>query len=170
MEISREGESKMEMKVCKACGRRYQGDGAGDGFCSSICSLSGGFVAGKGDTTKPSTEYKAKKPRKPKPKPRDDGSAKSDAKIPARISAGDHPRVLEMFSMPESERGRISELFTPEERECARRIGKRMLEAERRMDAAIAWDGGEGWDFEGGGGFGRREAADFLGDSDDGSV
>lgn len=155
------------MTVCKGCGRRFQGGGAGGGFCSAVCALSGGFVAGKGDTSKPSTEYKAKKPRKPRvEEPR---KAADTRGVPLRISAADHPRVLEMFSLPESERAALSATFTPEERECARRIGRRMLEADRRMDAAIDWDCGEGLEGESASSS-RAESCDRLGDSDDGSV
>ena len=159
----------MEQRKCKVCGRMFVPKKAADEFCSGLCSTAGGLIAGRGDTSKPSTEYKAKKPRKPKVvKETIVATAVNTKPVRTRTPADRFPRVIEMFNLPLSERGAIAATFTKEEQEYARKIGKRMLMEERRLDAIIDWNGGDE-DLE------RLERYRYtglekLGESDDGSV
>ena len=94
-------------------------------------------------------------PPSPQPSPR-----------PIRNGIEKFPRVAQMFALPVSERWSVARHFTEEEREFARRMAKRMLSDERRMDMICSWDG-EG---------DEGEANDLdvvratIGDSDDGTV
>lgn len=160
---------EMIQKRCKVCGRLFTPRSASDEFCPGLCSTAGGLIAGRGDTTKPSTEYKAKKPRKPKVvRETVIATAVNTKPVRTRVPIDRFPRVMEMFRHPENERFEIAKTFTREEQEYARKIGKRMLAEERRLDAIIDWNGGdenleklERY---------RHVEFDRLGESDDGSI
>ena len=159
----------MEKRKCKVCGRMFFPRSFGDEFCSGLCSTAGGLIAGRGDTSKPSTEYKAKKPRKPKAvKETVIATAVNDKPVRTRVAADRYPRVTAMFRLPADERCAVALTLTREEQDYARKLGKRMLAEERRLNAIIDWNGGdenlerlERY---------RGTGSDRLGDSDDGSV
>ena len=81
--------------------------------------------------------------------------------------AAKYPRVAEMFSLPVARRWELAKDFTVEEAAYARRLAKRALAEERRLDEICSWDG-EGDDAP----MGRFEGitGGSLGESDDGSV
>ena len=141
----------MAKRKCKRCGRQFESKGAGDCFCSPICRMTGFFIGGGGDTSKPGV-----------PQPQTIPQQK-----PVRVRKDDerYARVRLMFSKPPSERWEIAKDFTDDERAYARRIAKPMLMEEARFEREWVWDGGsadaDGLPFDGGG---------TLGESDDGSI
>ena len=141
-------------KICRMCGTKFSGEGAGEGFCSALCRMTGENL-GVGAAPKPKRERR----RKP-----DGERQKSSGRPP---ESRKFPRVMEMFGLPLSERAAISSTFTPEEAAFARKVMKRELMEERRLDELIEWDGAaadRGLDRYAGIGF------DSLGESDDGTV
>lgn len=142
----------MAKRKCKKCGRTFVAKGPGEHFCSELCRMTGFFVGGGGDTSKP-------------------GVAKQAASIPkekpVRVKKDDerYARVRRMFSLPASERWAIAKDFSEDERSYARRIARRMLMEEDRITREWSWDSSDeecdaSADIGGG----------MLGESDDGSV
>lgn len=143
----------MAKRKCKKCGNRFDSKGPGDYYCSEICRLTGFFVGGGGDTTKPGVVSPIQKPPVPTPiRPK-----KDDAKF---------ARVRAMFEMPPSERWAIAKDFTEEERSYARRIARRMMYEESRFVRDVLW----AMPAEGDDGGGQIFGYDTMGDSDDGSI
>ena len=150
---------------CKTCGRPFTPEGADDHFCSPICRTTGCFVAGGGDQTKPLSpemkkilEKKGKIPSSP------------DSPKPKKVRGGPEkfPRVHQMFSLPMNERWALASTFSKEEAEYGRRLAKKMLQDEWKMDNIIDWSGSS----EDGESLGSYEgiAGGILGDSDDGTI
>ena len=122
-------------------------------------------MAGGGDQTKPISqemrkilEKKGKKPSSP------------DSPKPKKVRGGPEkfPRVHRMFTLPMDERWRLASTFTKEEMEYSRRLAKRKLQEEWKMDDILDWDGeGEDKDWSG-----QQEPTirNQLGDSDDGTI
>ena len=141
----------MAKRKCKKCGRKFESSGPGDCFCSPICRMSGFFIGGGGDTSKPGVSQ-------PKVIPQ--------AK-PVRVRKDDerYARVRQMFTMPPSERWGIAKDFSDDERAYAKRLAKRMMMEEARFTREWDWDGSsedaDDLATDGGG---------MLGESDDGSV
>lgn len=141
----------MAKRKCKRCGRQFESRGAGDCFCSPICRMTGFFIGGGGDTSKPGVSQPQAIPQEK----------------PVRVRKDDerYARVRLMFAKPPSERWEIAKDFTDDERAYARRIAKRMMMEEARFAREWVWDGGSGGaedsPFDEGG---------TLGESDDGSV
>lgn len=153
-------------RKCKNCGQLFVPKGAGDFFCSSLCRSTGKFLGGGGDTSKPmSAEQRKEMIRRGKTIP----APNPEPEPPKRVRNGEmkFPRVMKMFSLPLNKRWAIAKHFTAEERDFARRMAKRQLMEERKMDSYIDWDGdydhSDGWDSEG-------AIFDTLGDSDDGTI
>ena len=142
----------MAYRKCKKCGRRFESKGTGDCFCSELCRITGFFIGGGGDTSKPGVAQ----PAEVIPK-----------QMPVRVKKDDErfSRVRLMFEKPPSERWEIAKDFTEEERAYARRLAKRQMMEEARFTREWTWDGGadeeDDADYEGGG---------TLGESDDGSI
>ena len=121
----------MAYRKCKKCGRRFEHKGAGDGFCSDLCRMTGFFVGGGGDTSKPGV------------KSRSGEAAPSQSPCRAKKGEDQFQNVRNMFELPESERWTIARSFTDEERAYARRIAKRMLMAEDRFVREWSWTDAE---------------------------
>lgn len=142
----------MAYRKCKKCGRRFESKGTGDCFCSELCRITGFFIGGGGDTSKPGVAQ----PAEVIPK-----------QMPVRVKKDDErfARVRLMFEKPPSERWEIAKDFTEEERAYARRLAKRQMMEDARFTREWTWDGGsdeeDDADYEGGG---------TLGESDDGSI
>lgn len=151
-------------RKCKNCGRLFDPKGPGDLFCSSLCRVTGKFVGGGGDTSKP-LSYEQRKALEKKglsiPKPVEEKPRK------IRNGGEKFPRVVQMFSLPIEQRWELSRTFSPAEQEFCRRMAKRLLMEERKMDALIDWDGeaeaAEPASYEG-------LSGGTLGESDDGTV
>lgn len=141
----------MAKRKCKRCGRRFESKGPGDCFCSPICRMTGFFIGGGGDTSKPGVPQAHVIPQ---PKP-----------VRVRKDDERYARVRQMFAMPAGERWGIAKDFTADERAYAKRISRRMMMEEVRFTREWTWDGGsddaDDSPFDGGG---------MLGESDDGSV
>lgn len=141
----------MAKRKCKKCGRRFEPTGPDDYFCSPICRMTGFFIGGGGDTSKPGV-----------PQPNIIPQLK-----PVRVRKDDerYARVRQMFEMPPRDRWEIAKDFTEDERAYAKRIAKRMMMEEVRFTREWDWDGGsddaEDMSLDEGG---------MLGESDDGSV
>ena len=154
---------------CANCGRMFVPKGAGDVFCSSLCKTTGKFVGGGGDTTKPLNEEQRKALEKKRAKGLLPPSPKVVELPPRKIRNGNlkYPRVVEMFSLPLEKRWETAKGFTPEEREFSRRMMRRMLSAEKKLDAVMDWDGENGMEslgcYDG-------IVGGSLGESDDGSI
>lgn len=144
----------MAEQTCRMCGTRFDGEGAGEGFCSSLCRMTGENL-GVGA---------APKPKKERRKPAEGEKWKGGGRPP---ESRKFPRVVEMFSLPLEQRAAISSTFTPEEAAYARKVMKRELMEERRLEEFITWDGEGGY-----GGLDRYSGMGFdrLGESDDGSI
>lgn len=127
-----------KMKICRNCGRRYEPTNGDELFCSPLCRITGLFRAGGGDTTKPVSEERRKEMAKK-------GTAVSSPKVEKvpriRTEVEKYPRVMEMFRLPQGERWRLAKEFTPEEKAYAKRLAKRDLAEERRIDQICSWDG-----------------------------
>ena len=153
---------------CKNCGRMFEPKVSGEQFCSSLCRVTGKFIGGGGDTSKPLNEEQRKALEKKREKGLVPPSKKVEEK-PKKIRNGDakHPRVAAMFALPVEKRWKIAKDFTAEEKEYARRVMKRMLSDEKKMDAVAEWDGSSESEvsssYEG-------ISGGHLGESDDGSV
>ena len=93
----------MAYRKCKKCGRRFESKGTGDCFCSELCRMTGFFIGGGGDTSKPGVAQ----PAEVIPK-----------QMPVRVKKDDErfARVRLMFEKPPSERWEIAKDFTEEER------------------------------------------------------
>ncbi|MGN0130714.1 MAG: hypothetical protein ACI4CE_07500 [Methanomethylophilus alvi] len=156
-----DGEKK---RKCRNCGQMFVPKGTGDAFCSSLCRLTGKFVGGGGDTSKP-LSYEQRKALEKKGLP----IPKPNEKKPKKIRNGGEkfPRVVKMFSLPMSQRWELAKTFTAEEREFSRRMEKRLLMEERKMASFIDWDGdsepAERGSYDG-------IVGGTLGESDDGTV
>lgn len=141
----------MAKRKCKKCGRRFESKGPGDFFCSPICRMTGFFIGGGGDTSKPGVPQARVIPQ---PKP-----------VRVRKDDERYARVRQMFTMPPGERWGIARDFTDDERAYAKRIAKRMMMEEARFTREWTWDGGsddaDDLPLDGGG---------MLGESDDGSI
>ena len=154
----------VKKRKCKNCGQLFVPASAGDFFCSSLCRATGKFVGGGGDTSKPlNYEQRRALERKGKaiPKPAEEKPKK------IRNGVEKFPRVVKMFSLPLSERWKVAKSFTEEEREFSRRLAKRMMAEERKMETFIDWDGDaeqpEPGNYDG-------IVGGTLGESDDGTV
>ena len=141
----------MAKRKCKKCGRQFESKGPGDCFCSQLCRMTGFFVGGGGDTSKPGV-----------PQP----AAVIPAPKPMRVKKDDErfARVRLMFEKPTEERWAIAKDFSEEERAYAKRLAKRLMMEEDRLTREWTWDGG--------GEEADEAAADggMLGESDDGSI
>lgn len=133
------------------CGREFPAN-EGDGFyCSSLCRMTGESMGVKVNT--PSTGKKNKRER---------GGA--SGRPPEAVK---YPRVMQMFELPAGKRWELAKTFTHEESAFYRKMERRMLNEERRIDECISWDGtGE---------YGQLErvkvySCDRIGDSDDGTI
>ena len=141
----------MAIRKCKKCGRRFETKSPGDYFCSDLCRMTGFFVGGGGDTSKP-------------------GVAQTTPIIPTvkpiRVKKDDErfAKVRLMFEKPASERWAIAKDFTDEERAYAKRLAKRQMMEEARFTKEWAWDATTEDDIPTEGGMGS------LGESDDGTV
>ena len=144
----------MAEQTCRMCGTRFDGEGAGEGFCSSLCRMTGENL-GVGA---------APKPKKERRKPTEGEKWRGGGRPP---ESRKFPRVVQMFSLPLEQRAAISSTFTPEEAAYARKVMKRELMEERRLEEFITWDGEGGY-----GGLDRYAGMgyDRLGESDDGSI
>ena len=142
----------MASRKCKKCGRRFESKGPNDVFCSELCRMTGFFVGGGGDTTKPGVAQTSTVIPNPKP---------------MRIKKDDErfARVRLMFEKPVSERWAIAKDFTEEEHAYARRLAKRQMMEEVRFMREWTWDNysEEGNDSGEGG-------ESNIGESDDGSI
>ena len=151
------------MRKCKTCGRPFSPKGADDRFCSPICRATGCFVAGGGDQTKPMSYEQRKALEKKGRLPTSPTEAK-----PRKVRGGPErfPRVHQMFALPIEERWALASTFTKDEAEYSRRLAKKMLQDEWRLDDMIDWDS------EAEPGLGNYEgiAGGSLGESDDGTV
>ena len=148
---------------CKTCGRSFEPKGADDHFCSPLCRTTGCFVGGGGDTSKPmSREMQRAMERKAASSP----SLKEEKPRKIRNGAEKFPRVHQMLELPIERRWELTKQFTAEEREYCRRVMKRMLMEERRIESIVDWDS------ESEPGLGSYEgiAGGSLGESDDGTV
>lgn len=143
----------MAKRKCKKCGRQFESKGTGDCFCSDLCRMTGFFMGGGGDTSKP-------------------GVAKSVAVIPMhkpiRVKKDDErfARVRLMFAKPPSERWAIAKDFTEEERSYAKHLARRQMIEEARFTREWTWDGNveEGEDYS------FSDSPSSLGESDDGTL
>lgn len=144
------------------CGRPFVPKGKDDLFCSSICRTTGCFVGGGGDTSKPVSPEMRKAMEK---KQKAGSSPKSEKPRKVRNGAEKYPRVHYMFTLPVSERAAVSSQFTPEETEYSRRLARKMLLEERRLDEEIEWDAASDDS-------GTYDGIDggSLGESDDGTI
>lgn len=147
------------------CGRPFVPSGNDDQFCSSLCRTTGCFVGGGGDTRKPITP-EMKKLMEKKRQLASSQPAEKPKKV--RNGAEKFPRVHYMFTLPVSERLAVSSQFTPEEAEYSRRLARKMLMEERRIDEAIEWDSATE-DREVSGSYDGL-AGGSLGESDDGTI
>ena len=153
-------------RKCRNCGQLFDPKGPGDFFCSSLCRTTGKFLGGGGDTTKPmSAEQRKDMIRRGKAIP----TSGQEPPKPRKIRNGSikFPRVMEMFSQPLNKRWAIAKHFTPQEQDFARRMAKRQLMEERKMDSFIDWDGGY---YESELDSADDMVFDRLGESDDGTV
>ena len=142
-----------KVRKCKKCGRAFEPKDSSDVFCSQICRMTGFFVGGGGDTSKPGgVKQTVSKP-------------KGDA-VPARVNSGDErfARVREMLKLPPIERWSIAKDFTAEEQAYCRRLAKRLLMEETRIERENSWEVGEEADSS------YCDAAEPTGDSDDGTI
>lgn len=142
----------MAKRKCKKCGRQFESKGTGDLFCSEICRLSGFFLGGGGDTSKPGVVQSLSPIQEQKP---------------VRIKKDDKrfDKVRMMFEKPPSERWNIAKDFTEEERAYAKRMARRQMMEDYRFVREWAWDGiADGENEEPSAGDG------FLGESDDGTI
>ena len=162
-------------RKCKTCGRPFQPKAAGDAFCSPLCRTAGCFIGGGGNTAKPLSPEQRKAMEKKERKQaaeRKPSSQKPKGKPgrPKSASPGEKPfpRVHHMFTLPLSKRFAVSKKFTPEEAEYCRRLMKRKLIEEFRMDEAIGWEM-PGCEDEGLGSY-EGITGGVLGESDDGSI
>lgn len=138
---------------------------ADDRYCSDVCRATGCFVSGGGDQTKPmSQEMKKAAEKRLRLQP------PCEERKPFNVRNGKEqfPRVHRMFDLPVSERWALARTFTKEEAEYSRRLAKKMMMEERKMDYAIDFDDDSEEDehsrsYDGISG-GR------IGDSDDGTV
>jgi hypothetical protein len=122
-------------------------------------------VSGGGDQTKPmSQEMKKALERK--------GVALPSQKepTPKRVRGGPErfPRVHYMYNLPMEKRWEVAKTFSKEETEYSRRLAKKMLQDEWRIDDMVTWDGC----FEEDDSPGSYEGitGGSLGDSDDGTI
>lgn len=142
------------MRKCKNCGRPFDGE-PGEMFCSQLCRTTGFFLGGGGDTSKPGVGVKTEKP-------------KGDIKHRVRNGETKFPRVRLMFEQKSGEaRWAIAKDFTEEERNYAKRVAKKMISDENRIDAEWSWEV-ESDECE----LARERglSGGNVGDSDDGSV
>lgn len=131
--------------------------------------MTGKFRAGGGDTTKPISEERRKEMARKGIVAVTETAASRRAERMPRIKgeAQKYPRVAEMFRLPVGERWAVAKDFTAEEAAYARRLAKRALSEEKRMDEICSWDGcGDETPIERYSGI----SGGSLGESDDGSV
>lgn len=142
-----------KVRKCKKCGRAFEPKDSSDVFCSQICRMTGFFVGGGGDTSKPGTV------KQPTNKPK--GGA-----APARVNNGDEKfaRVREMLKLSPLERWNIAKDFTAEEQAYCRRLARRLLMEENRIERETSWNLDETEDSSYG------DADEPSGDSDDGTI
>ena len=142
----------MDKKKCRKCGRFFEAKEPGEAFCSPLCRLTGYFVGGGGDTTKPGA-VKAE-------------IAQSAGSAPPRVNSGDErfARVRAMLKMPESKRWEVAKEFTAEEQAYCRRLARRMLMEDIRIERESSWEVGEE------GESGLDCPTEPSGDSDDGTI
>jgi uncharacterized Zn finger protein (UPF0148 family) len=143
-------------RICKLCGREFVPAKTGDRYCPGICSMTAGLI-------------KPQKAKSPKPPSKDAMRAGSQS-METRFS-----RVMAMFAAPIDARWKFARDFTPEEQEFSRKIAKRMIAEERRIDYDAAYGvWGSGFDGDDDGDGQKTGKAvfeeDILGDSDDGSI
>lgn len=154
---------KSGKRKCKNCGQLFVPTEPGDVFCSSLCRITGKFVGGGGDTSKPLSYEQRRALEK-----RGQTVSKPKDEKPRKIRNGGEkfPRVVEMFSLPLDQRWELAKTFTPDEQEFSRRMAKRMLMEDRQMAMLTEWE----CDAEN-----KYETLDGLeggrlGESDDGTV
>lgn len=135
------------------CGREFAAS-EGDGFyCSSLCKMTGESIGVKGNP--PSTGK------------RERGKRKGGGVSGRPAEALKYPRVVKMFELPAGQRWELAKTFTAAEAAFYRKMERRILNEERRIDECLSWDGtGE---------YGHLErvkayAGDRIGDSDDGTI
>lgn len=122
-------------------------------------------MAGGGDQTKPMN----KETKKAVDKNVCSSSSKTQERAKKmRGGADKFPRVHLMFSLPMSDRWRLAKDFTKEEAEYARRLARKMLQDEWRIDDIIDWDG-EDDEHQSLGSY-AGIVGGRLGDSDDGTI
>ena len=131
----------MKQRKCKSCGRLFFPKNQ-EWFCSTVCSITGNFVSGGGDTSKPlskerqqmlSSRMRANIPQK-----------NSQPRKSVRICNGKdkYPRVHYMFSLPIEKRWDVAKQFTDEEYEYYKRLVKSKQREEYKLDMIIDWDRG----------------------------
>lgn len=152
---------------CKTCGTYFEPKTAGDKFCSAVCRTTGLFVSGGGDTSKP-LSYEQKKALEKKGVSNKTSSTKKEVPKKLTNAAAKFPRVLKLFNLPQEERWDLAKTFSPEEAEYARRLARKALADERKIEELIEWDATSDM---------AEESASYkgitggsLGDSDDGSI
>ena len=138
-----------KQRKCKKCGRLFIPKVAGEHFCSPLCSMTGFFVGGGGDTTKPGAAKV--------------GTANTQIvhKPAARVAAKDerYARVRKMLELPLAERWAVAKDFTADERAYAKRLARRSLMEEDRLTREWSWEVPD-----------DVEEGEGIGESDDGSL
>lgn len=143
----------MAKRKCKKCGRTFESKGTGDLYCSALCRMTGYFVGGGGDTSKPGV---------------DRPTAEKAAPVkPMRIKKDDErfARVRRMFDLPPKDRWNVAKDFSEEERAYARRLARKQLMDDDRFTREWDWNSGDDEDDEP-----SFIVPSTIGDSDDGSV
>ena len=143
----------MRKRLCRMCGREFPAN-EGEGFyCSSLCRMTGESIGVKGSA--PSTGK------------RERGKRRGGGTSGRPAEALKYPRVMKMFELPDGKRWELAKTFTPEENAFYRKMERRILNEERRIDECLSWDGS--------GEYGQLErvkaySCDRIGDSDDGTI
>lgn len=147
--------AKKKTSICKLCGREFVPANPGDKYCPGVCSLTAGLI-------------KTPKPRKASP------ASSGTPKAGGRSMEEKFPRVMAMLAAPISKRWAMASKFTPEEEEFSRKMQRKMLAEERRIDFEANYCGRRGAMTEDDEAEQPQEKVIFeedpLGDSDDGSV
>lgn len=111
--------AKQKTVICRLCGRKFIPTTKGEKYCPGVCAMTADMI----------------RPMQPAGRRRTPAAVHTDEpKAKPRPEEAAFPRVMAMFAAPIEERWKMARDFTEAEAEFSRKMQRRMLAEEKRLD------------------------------------